>query len=221
MDEIRSRATAELAVELAHDRHYAQLTSRALARANVFQRRADVRSLEGVVRWVLDEDVRLQRARPTDVAALLATLDVKLDAARRLRLARDAWIVRKEVLDKYWRDVRLGLDQFLGVREWLTAVRQLAGPSPGALRRLTGSMTDAHRQLSTVQPPPEVSSPHSTLVAAAAMAVRAATTRFDAVRSGNMDTAWQASSAAAGALMLLDQATLELRRITRAPEPIR
>jgi hypothetical protein len=36
-----------------------------------------------------------------------------------------------------------------------------------------------------------------------------------------METAWQASSAAAGALMMLDQATLELRRITRAPKPTR
>ena len=93
MAEVRSRAASELAVELAHDRNYSQLSARALARATVFERRADVRLLESVIRWVLDEDVRLQRARPADVAALLATLDVKLDAARRLRLAQDAWIV--------------------------------------------------------------------------------------------------------------------------------
>ena len=43
--------------------------------------------------------------------------------------------------------------------------------------------------------------------------------RFEAARSGNMDTAWQASSAAAGSLMLLDQAIAELRRITHAPKP--
>jgi hypothetical protein len=43
--------------------------------------------------------------------------------------------------------------------------------------------------------------------------------RLDALRSGSMDDAWQASSAAAGALMLLDQAVLELRRVTREPKP--
>ena len=221
MSEVRSRAAAELAIELAHDRNYSQLSARALARALVFERRADVRSLESVIRWVLDEDVRLQRARPAEVAALLAALDVKLDAARRLRLAQDAWVVRKEVLDKYWRDIRAGMDRMIGVREWLVAVRQLAGPSPGALRQLSDLVTAAQRDLSRVQPPPEVAAAHSTLVAASGMAMRAASARLDAVRSGNMDTAWQASSAAAGSLMMLDQATLELRRITRAPQPTR
>jgi hypothetical protein len=221
MSEVRSRAAAELATELAHDRDYSQLSARALARAVVFERRADVRSLESVIRWVLDEDVRLQRARPAEVAALLATLDVKLDAARRLRLAQDAWVVRKEVLDKYWREIRTGMDRLIGVREWLVAVRQLAGPSPGALRQLSDLVTAAQRDLSRVQPPPEVAAAHSTLVAASGMAMRAASARMDAVRSGNMDTAWQASSAAAGSLMMLDQATLELRRITRAPQPTR
>jgi hypothetical protein len=221
MAELRSRASAELAVELEHDRNYSQLSARAVARATVFERRADVRSLESVIRWVLDEDVRLQRARPADVAALLATLDVKLDGARRLRLAQDAWIVRKEVLDQYWREIRTGMDRMIGVREWLVAVRQLAGPSPGALRQLSELVTEAQRQLSRVQPPPEVAAAHSTLVAASGMAARAASARLDAVRSGDMNTAWQASSAAAGSLMMLDQATLELRRITRAPQPTR
>jgi hypothetical protein len=96
MADLRSRAAADLAVELAHDKNYSQLTSRALARAAVFERRADVRSLESVIRWVLDEDARLQKARPADVAALLATLDVKLDGARRLRLAQTrGWCARK------------------------------------------------------------------------------------------------------------------------------
>jgi hypothetical protein len=219
MADLRARVDADLAAEVGHDRNYALLRSRALARANVFQKRADVRSLEGVVRWVLNEDVRLAQARPADVAALLATLDVKLDATRRLRLARDAWALRVEVLQRYWRDVRAGLDQLLGVREWLTAVRHLDGPSPAALRVLSRNVGNAQRALAGVQAPPEVAAAHSTLVAAAGMAVRAAATRFDAVRSANMDTAWQAASAAAGALMLLDQATLELRRITREPQP--
>ncbi len=170
-------------------------------------------------RWVLGEDQRLQQARPADVAALLATLDVKLDAARRLRLAQDAWALRLDVLSQYWREVRTGLDRLLGVREWLTAVRHLDGPSPGALRQLSGHVTAAQRELGAVQPPPEVAAAHSTLLAAAGMAVRASATRFDAVRSGSMDTAWQAASAAAGALMLLDQSTLELRRITRSSQP--
>jgi hypothetical protein len=219
MADLRSRVEADLAVEAGHDRNYAQLKTRALARATVFQRRADVRSLESIVRWVLDEDVRLTKARPDDVAALLATLDLKLDQTRRLRLARDAWALRVEVLNRYWRDVRTGLDRLLGVREWLTAVRHLDGPSPTTLRVLSRNVGNAQRELAAVQAPPEVAAAHSTLLAAAGMAVRAAATRLDAARSVSMDTAWQAASAAAGALMLLDQSIEELRRITRQPQP--
>jgi len=174
-----------------------------------------------VVQWVLSEDTRLARARPAAVASLLATLDVKLDAARRYRLALDAWVLRTEVINKYWASVRRGLDRFLGVRNWLNDVRQLAGPSPWALKQLSAQIASAQRELAQVQPPPEVAAPHATLVTAAGMAVRAAATRFDAVRSGNMDIAWQASSAAAGSLMLLDQSIAELRRITHAPQPPR
>jgi hypothetical protein len=221
MHAMRERAAAELASELRTEAAYGDVRMRALARATVFQNRADVRGLESVVRWVLDEDARLQRGRPGEVAALLAALDAKLDATRRFRLALDAWTLRSEILKQYWATVRRGLDRFLGVRQWLTDVRQLAGPSPGALKQMSEHATFAQRELAQVQPPAEVAAAHSTLVAAAGMAVRAASSRFDAVRSGNMDIAWQASSAAAGSLMLLDQSIAELRRITRAPQPTR
>lgn len=219
MADLRGLVDADLARELDHDRNYARLRSRALARASVFERRADVRSLESVVRWVLEEDRRLTQARPNDVAALMATLDVKLDAARRLRLAQDAWALRVDVLRRYWSEVRIGLDGLLGTRQWLTAIRHLDGPSPGALRLLSKQVGESQRELAGVQAPPEVAAAHATLLAAAGMAVRAAAARLDAIRSGSMDTAWQAGSAAAGALLLLEQATQELRRITRAPQP--
>jgi hypothetical protein len=221
MEDLRLRASSELAREVRADNAYADLRTRALRRAEAYQKRADVRGLQSVVQWVLSEDARMQRLRPADVAGLLATLDVKLDGARRYRLALDAWALRSEVLNGYWASVRHGLDQFLGVRQWLNDIRQLAGPSPGALRQLSDRVTQAQRELGQVQPPPEVAAAHSTLVAAAGMAVRASTSRFDAVRSGNMDTAWQASSAAAGSLLMLDQAIAELRRITHAPPPTR
>jgi hypothetical protein len=221
MEDLRRRASNELAQEVRADAAYADLRTRALRRAEGYQKRADVRGLQSVVQWVLSEDARLQGVRPADVAGLLATLDVKLDAARRYRLALDAWALRTEILTGYWASVRHGLDQFLSVRQWLNDVRQLAGPSPGALRQMRERVTVAQRELGQVQPPPEVAAPHSTLVAAAGMAVRASVSRFDAVRTGNMDTAWQASSAAAGSLLMLDQAIAELRRITHAPQPSR
>ena len=218
---VHARAYAQLGAELRMDRDYADLRSKALARAEVLQKQADVRSLQSLIRWVLEEDGKLNRMRPAEVAALLATLDLRLDAARRLRLARDAWALRAAVLRQYWNDVREGLDRLLAVRDWLTDVRELAGPSPGALRRLGEHAEDAQQRLAKISPPGEVGAAHSTLRAAAGMAARASATRVEAVRSGSMDLAWQASSAAAGALLMLDQAVADLRRLTHAPRPTR
>jgi hypothetical protein len=215
----RASITSELDAEMKADRAYADLTTRALARSEVYARRADVKSLEALIRSVLEHDAQLNRARPAALAALLATLDVKIDAARRLRLARDAWVLRSAVIQEYWRNVRQGLDRLLGLRDWLTDIRQLAGPAPLSVDRLSELAGRAQRELGQVQPPPEVASAHATLRAAAGLAARAAAARLEAIRTGSMDTAWQASSAASGSLMLLDQAIAELRRITRAPGP--
>lgn len=219
MAAVRARASTDLAAELRIDRGYADLTRRTLARAAVLARSANVRALESLLHAVLDEDKRLQQARPAEVAALLATLDVRIDAARRLRLARDAWALRRATVLNYWNTIREPLDRLIGIRTWLTDVRQLAGPAPGSVRRLGDHATRAAEELARIQPPAEVAGVHATFSAAAALAVRASATRLDAVRSGSMDTAWQASSAAAGSLMLLEQALEELRRITYAPAP--
>lgn len=219
MAALHARASADLASELKTDQAYAALTTKTLARADTLAGRANVRALEALVRTVLDEDARLQRSRPSSVTGLLAALDARLDSARRLRLAIDAWELRTALLKTYWSEVRQALDRFLGLRNWLTDVRQLAGPSAGALRRVAYESQYSGHELSKVKPPAEIANAHATLVSACALAARAASMRLDALRSGSMDDAWQASSAAAGALMLLDQAVLELRRVTREPKP--
>jgi hypothetical protein len=216
---MHARASAELAVELKADRAYAELTNRALASAEPYVRRADVRGLESLVRAVLDQDRKLQRARPAEIAALLATLDARIDAARRLRLARDAWALRSAVVREYWGNVRTGVDRMLGLRSWLADVRQLAGPAPKSVRRLAEVAGVAGRELGSVQPPAEAATVHARLIAASGLAARAAAARLDALRTANMETAWQASSAAAGALMLLDEAVQEVQRIIVAPRP--
>jgi len=219
MASARGRASADLARELQMDQAYADLTRQTMARATPLSRRADVRSLESLVQSVLERDKKLQHARPAEMAGLLAALDAQIDSARRLRLARDAWLLRAGLIRAYWGNIREAMDRLLSVRLWLTDVRQLAGPSPGALRKLAYEAEWAGNQLARVQPPAEVASAHSILGTASSMAVRAAKTRLDALRSGSMETAWEASSAAAGSLMLLDQAIQELRRITREPAP--
>jgi hypothetical protein len=215
---LRSRASASLAAEMKIDKDYRDLVSRTVAAAEEHARRADVGGIEALLRGVLTADDKLRRQRPDTTAALLATLDAKLDATRRLRLARDAWSTRQQRVAEYERRIRPALQRMRRSVPGLEQIRQLAGPPPDALQPLAVRLTDAWRELKLVVPIAETEPAHSMLVSAAQMAVRAATGRRMAVQATDMSTAWEASSAAAGALMLFERAEEELRKLNAPPK---
>jgi hypothetical protein len=66
--------------------------------------------------------------------------------------------------------------------------------------------------------PPEAADAHGTLKTAIQFASRAAELRQRALMSGNMNIAWEASAAAAGALTLLDRASEELTILQSPPK---
>jgi hypothetical protein len=213
-----ARASAELAAEKQVDRAYVQLTSRTLAQAADRARRADVRALDALIRSVLKADAKLGRARPNEVAALLVAVDAQKSAAQRLRLARDAWSMRSGVVTEYRRQIVQPLDRLMRLKVWLEDVRELAGPSPAAVGQLEERATLAGRELAMVKPPAGLEAAHGMLNTASGLAVRAATARRRAVASGDMPAAWEASSAASGALMMLERAGEELKRLTQRPQ---
>jgi hypothetical protein len=214
-----ARASAELAAEERIERAYADLSSRMLTAADQHAKRADVRSIERLIKRALETDDTLGRRRPQATAALLATLDARLDAARRLRLARDAWTVRLGLVRAYEQRIESTVASFRRSTQWLEDIRQLAGPSPSALKQLVRRIEVASRSLARIKPPAELESAHGMLSASLQMAGRAAASRQTAIRgSTSMQRAWEASSAAAGALMLFDRAHEELRRLVAPPE---
>lgn len=214
---LHARAAEALAVEHRTDRAYSDLSSRTLAAADQRARRADVRGLEALIRDVLHADDSLGRRRPQSTAALLATLDARLDDARRLRLARDAWTVRLGLVRAYEQRIGPAVNQFRRSIGWLEDIRQLAGPSPAALAQLVRRVDIGARSLSNIKPPAELEAVHGMLTAALQMAGRAAYTRQNAVRGTNMQGAWEASSAAAGAILMFDHAHEELKRLIVPP----
>lgn len=215
---VRTRATAELETEQQVDRAYAQLAARTLARASNRARRADVRAIDGLIRSLLTADARLGHARPNEITALLVAVDAQKTAAQRLRLARDAWSLRAGVLRDYRRQLSVPLDRMARLKRSLEDVRQLAGPGPNAVAQLEERAAVAGRELALVKPPPEFESAHAQLRAACSMAVRAASSRRRAITSGDMQVAWEASSAAAGALMMLERAAEDVKRQIERPQ---
>lgn len=214
---IHARASAELSTEVKTDRSYRDLVARTVTSADERAKRADVGGIERLVASVLKADDRLGRRRPQTTAALLATLDGRLDAARRLRLARDAWSLRRDGLASYERRVRSAVDRLRKSTPGLEQIRQLSGPSPDALLPLAARVTDCWRDLKAVRPPVEAEAVHNLLVSALQLAIRAASSRQMAIKTADMNTAWEASAAAAGALLMLERAQEDLRKLTTPP----
>jgi hypothetical protein len=149
--------------------------------------------------------------------AITAVLDARLEAAHRLRLARDQWQLRVHRVRAYQRETRAPVDTITRMRDSLDDIRTLAGPAPGRLRPLVELLGQQSRILSRVDPPPELSAIHALFRSASDMAYNAAQLRLDAVEAADLDLARRASSAAAGAMMLLARAVAELDAALRPP----
>jgi hypothetical protein len=212
-----ARASSELATEMKIEKSYVDLASSAMARATARAERADVPGVRSVVEAVLKADDRLGRRRPQETAALLAFLDSRLDEARRLRLARDAWVVRRALFRTYRATIAPALLEMRRLSGSLESIRQLAGPRPGLLPRLEERFAMMKQQWAAITPPAELQPAHELFASAVQMGRRAASSRQNAVLSENMNLAWEASSAAAGALMLLERAGQELERLSVLP----
>lgn len=214
---LRARVTGALAVEDRASRGYEALTRDTLQAAGRAARVGDVTGVERTIRRALSGDDRLGQRRPQEMAALLATLDATLDNARRLRLARDSWAVRADLLRAYRAAVSEPLAIMRASRSALDQIRRLAGPSRLALERLTARTARAVTLIAAIPVPAEATAAHGFLTNAIQLGSRAAQTRQRAVMSGDMKIAWEASSAAAGAVMLFDRATEELEALAQAP----
>jgi hypothetical protein len=214
---LRARANADLVISTRLDQAYSSLATRILKAADDRVQRADVRGVEALIKDVLSADDRLGRQRPQETAALLATMDARLDDARRLRLARDRWALGQTAIRAYERKARPAIDMLNRARSPLEEIRQLAGPSSRTLRQLQQRAGIASRELALVKPGPETDTVHGLLASAFQMALRAVDTRMTAITGNDMNLAWQASSAAAGALLLLDRVREEMQRLSLPP----
>ena len=216
---LHARATADLATELRIDQSYRDLSAASIPTAAARAARGDVTGVQGLLQNVLKADDRLGRRRPQESAALLAFLDLQLNEARRVRLARDAWVVRAEAFTAYRSGIAAAIGELRRSTRSLENIRELAGPAPRLLPRLEQRLVMAKQQLAAVSPPAELDAAHGLFGAAFQMARRAVATRRNAVSSKDMKLAWDAASAAAGALMLLDRAAQELDRLTTTTTP--
>ena len=214
---VSARVSAAIALEQRTSRGYETLTRNALRDAERQARVGNVTAVEAVIRRAMSADDTLGQRRPHEMASLLAALDASLDTARRIRLARDAWEARAEQLREFRAAIAEPARLMRSARAALDEIRRLAGPSRSRLARVTADLAAATKGVSAIAPPAEAESAHSLLRTAIQLGSQAAETRRRAIASKEMKAAWEASSAAAGALMLLERANEELQALMTIP----
>ena len=211
---VRERLDQERRVE----ERYGRLVADATARARSAAADANVRAVQRAIAMVQQTDGQLGRQRPDRVASLLLALQEQLDAARRLRLARDRWAVNVRIFRAYRDALAAPLARLDGMNAGLDSIKRLAGPATGELGALSDRAAQALRELNAIVPPTDLASAHALFVSAAHLAVQAVAARREAVRTGQMPQAWSASSAAAGAIMLLARARADLEQALSPPD---
>lgn len=214
---LRKTALGRLAAEDRTDRSYQALRTTTLNTAARHAAAANVRALERLRSQAMAKDAALGQKRPDEMVAVLATVDAQLDAARRLRLALDQWQVRSVAYGTYQRAMKLPIDTLVGASSSLEAIRAMAGPSPKLLHELTDRLRRQTSRLELVVPPTELSSVHAVMRSAWELAASAVHLRMEAVTRNNIEGAQQASSAAAGALMLFARARTDLQAAIQPP----
>lgn len=218
--EREAKAAAERALreETATDASYASLRARVLSRASAAASRADVRGVESAIARFRRGDARLGGLRPDAAQGVMAALEAHLDSARRLRLARDQWALKREGLLAYRGSGRRVLSDLRAGRGALDDIREMAGPSLQSLDALERRVRGAQQRLQGLAAPPDAQAAHALAVSAAQLSLQAAVLRRQAVTAGSLPLARDASAAAAGALMLIERARADLEAVSRPPE---
>jgi hypothetical protein len=215
---LRRSVEEQIERETTIDQRYNVVSQKLVARASRAAEDAQIRDVERVLARIPKEDVRLGGQRPELVQALTASVQAQLESARRLRLLRDQWKSRQAIFREYQREVGSDMIQLVKARPALEAIRRLEGPAPDRLTTLQRLLSGGASRLDRLLVPEYIRSTHELVVGAWRFAETAATTRLRAVTSGEISTAWEASSAAAGALMMLNRAQNELRTLVEPPK---
>jgi hypothetical protein len=210
--------TQAIATEIKIDRNYESLSRRMLRLADFSARQGDVRALERLVTRVHANDNLFGNARPDVVSSIVAAIDDKLDAARRLQLARDRYALRLPVLTQYRLAIRGPLEEFAALKTNLEDIKSLAGTPPGTLRFIERAIARLSKTASGIQPPEELVEAHALFVSAVNLAQNAASIRREATMASSIARAWDASSAAAGSLMLGAKARTDIQKLLRRPQ---
>ena len=214
----RLKVKRALDADLKIDRSYQLMIRRAIGRADARARFADVRGISRVLQTLRQSDAALGRRRPDAITDAIRAIEARLDAARRLQLARERWSVRAAALRRYAVAMSLPLKILHSLDPPLDDIKLLVGSNAETLALVQRQAARALTLMGQIVPPDECRDAHALLVSAANLADNAAMIRRSAAEAGDITRAWDASSAAAGALMLGAKARTDIQAVVARPQ---
>ena len=216
-DPLRRTVEKELRQELAVDRQYSALSQKFVTQATAFASRAAIADIERLVARIPKEDAKLGQKRPEIIESMNGAVQTQLFAARRLRLLRDQWLLRQASYRSYQRSVASQILLLVKSQPMLDSIRRLDGPPPDRLLELRGKLSGGAERLERIRTPDYLRGVHDLLVGTWRFADNATRARVKAIEGGDPAAAWEASSAAAGALMMLTRVQSEIRDLLEPP----
>ena len=214
---LRRVVERQLRQELAIDRQYSSLSKRMVMQASDYANRAAISDIERLAARIPREDAKLGQKRPEIIQSLNGAVQMQLVNARRLRLLRDQWLLRQASYRAYQRSVASQILLLVKSQPMLDSIRRLDGPPPARLLTLRTQLSGGAERLERIRTPDYLRGVHNLLVGTWRFADNAARARVRAIERGDSASAWEASSAAAGALMMLTRVQSEIRAILEPP----
>lgn len=209
---LRRRIAAALETEEGMDRQYRALMQDAIAQADVAVRSGRVRQLQQLVAEVQQRDRRLGGRRPREMAALGRRLDIELQQAREQQAAFRRWTSIRTQLLAYEVQLRKVFDGWAAHRLVLDDVRAETTGRASALDSAVRRFAALDATLASMQPLPEVDKAHALLRSALQMGRQGLILGQRVALARNAEVVRNASSAVAGAQMLMEQGRSELIR---------
>jgi hypothetical protein len=204
--DLRRRVGLELVV----DQVYAALAENLKTRADLYQKRGDETEVANLLTELERRDRDLGHRRPAIAQQIADDITARLDVMRRVHAARDRYLADKPRMLQYERDVRPVLSGLDGLKPVLIAIRDgtPAGylTSTRSLTRVEGFAT----ALPGVTPPAVLASVHGVIGTVVTLAHEAIAKHRQTLFAPNSKVSAEASAAAAGALLLLDQSRRDL-----------
>jgi hypothetical protein len=217
LGDARAAATRELDAEVEAASAYQKLAADIEAKTRDAVKHGSVTAVTRLRDELAARSRTLNSRRAVELVALARRLDAALEAARVHRLALDHYLYALGHMKTYERQIRPALAGLDGLTAVLEAIRDMRDVRFETLESSAARFDTLIAQASRVSAPDDLAGVHATILSTLRMAKEACARRRHAVIANKIEIARDASSAAAGALLLSAQARQDLVKGMQAP----